>query len=251
MDADKLSFIDNDAEDDTTETEVMAQPAPEAEAAAPEPAEKGETTEAAPPAAVESDAKHIPITALLDERERRQQAERELQELKRWRQEQEAKARQPAPQPPDFYTDPDQRLAFERSQFERSLFNERLNMSEMLARQAHGDTVVETARDAFMQEATRNPALAMELQRQANPYGFVVQWHRRQQAMAEIGDDPMAYRERLKAELLAELQGQQGAAQPSARNPVKPPASLSAAPSASRGEAQFSRGSAFDAAFGG
>jgi uncharacterized caspase-like protein len=254
--ADKLDFLD----------EQPTAPEPEGQKPDPAPAEAGKGDEpvalkepapdapAAPPAASDEKPRDIPITALLDEREKRQAAERELQQLRAWRQEQERKAREAAAQAPDFYSDPDQRLQFERQQFQASLWNERLNMSEALARDKFGDETVDRARDAFQAAVAQNPALAVELQSSAHPYAFVVNWYKRQAVLAEIGTDPEAWKarqiesikEQLRQELMAEMQQTQ---------PVLPkprlPGSLASAPAAGKAGEMAPRGSAFDAAFGG
>ena len=83
-----LPFLDDEARAEET-PEVTAEVQPEPPAPEPE-ASKGEPV-AAPPAAVE-EPKHIPITALLDERERRQQAAREAEDLRKKLAEMEASA---------------------------------------------------------------------------------------------------------------------------------------------------------------
>ena len=55
-----------------------------------------------------------------------------------------------------------------------------------------------------------------------NRYAAAVQWHKRQQVAAEIGDDPVAFREKVKAELLAELQQKTETEQPAQPAPVMP-----------------------------
>ena len=129
-------------------------------------------------------------------------------------------------------------------------------MSEMLTRDKHGDEAVNAARDAFMQEVQRNPALYAEMKASTNPYGYVVGWHKRHSVLNEIGNDPDAWRasqqeaikaqirEELRAELLAEMQG---------TAPPKPrlPGSLASAPAAGKAGEPRAKGSAFDAAFGG
>lgn len=67
-----------------------------------------------------------------------------------------------------------------------------------------------------------NPAAAGEYQaimQSRHPYGTLVEWHKKREAAQEIGDDPAAYRERLKAELLAEMQSAPAASAPT---PVMP-----------------------------
>lgn len=248
MSDDKLDFIDGNA---PAEPQVEDTPAitPEPD---PAPAEaKGEP--AAPPAAPEERPAGIPISALLDEREKRQKAEREAEELRQYRRRQEEQQRAAQMKAPDLLENPDGRLQFEQQRIQHAMWNERLNMSEMIARQAHGEQAVTEAAEAFKAAVQQNPALQMELHRQANPYGFVMNWHRQQKVLTEIGSDldgwrkkqEEAMREKIRAELLAEQQQQPAQPQP------KLPGSLAAAPAAGRAGEPRARGSAFDAAFGG
>lgn len=141
--------------------------------------------------------KHVPLAALEAERKGRQdwkeKAIRFEEEAKQLR-ERLATPQTYEPQEP---VDPVVRL-------HQEVVNERFNTSELLARQKYADLdeVVET----FMAAAQQNPALAAQLQTQRHPWEFAYQEGQRMKAMQEIGTDPRAYRERLKAELLAELQ---------------------------------------------
>lgn len=225
-----------------------AQDAAPVQEAAPEPApppEEPKGEPAAPPAAVEQADKFIPITALLDEREKRQQAAKEAEELRR-KLDEIQRAQEPKAKEPDFYEDPEGRLARERQEMQKALFNERLNISEALARQAHGDELVSAAQVAFAEEAGRNPFLREELQRQANPYGFVVQWHKRQSVLSKLGDDPEAY---IEAQVQARLAAMQQQAQPVQSRPAAPPPSLASAPGS--GAQKDPPASGFAALFGG
>ena len=164
---------------------------------------------------------------MLDEREKRQAAQREAEDLRRRLAAYEAqKAQTP---PPDFYDDPEARLQAERAQVHNALWNERLNTSELVARQAHGEDAVNVAREAFMSEAQQNPALAVELRRQQHPYDFVVNWHKRQRVLAEVGTDPTAYRAKIESEVRERVLAELAASQP--QKPAAPPPSLAAAPS--------------------
>lgn len=205
-----------EAPQEALETEGQGEPPP---APAPEPA--------APPAVSEPrEDGRIPIAAMLDEREKRQAAQREAEDLRRKLAAYEAQKAQPAP---DFYDDPEARLQAERAQVHNALWNERLNTSELVARQAHGEETVNAAREAFMSEAQQNPALAVELRRQQHPYDFVVNWHRRQRVLAEVGTDPAAYRAKIETEVRERVLAELAAAQP--QKPAAPPPSLAAAPS--------------------
>lgn len=222
-----LPFLNEEGFEEEAPVEEQVQAEPEEQPEEP----KGEET-AAPPVAQDDTGKHIPISALLDEREKRQALQREVEALR--------KAQQPQKQP-DFYEDPEGRLTQERAQVQHMLWNERLNMSETLARQSHGDEAVDGAREAFAEEVKRNPALYAELQRQANPYGFVVQWHKRQSVLSKMGDDPEAY---IEAQVKARLEAMQ-AVQP---KPSAPPPSLASA--AASGGQKEPPASGFGALFG-
>lgn len=238
--SDKLDFLNGEQ----TEPEVETVEAEQVEAVAPEP-EKGEP-EAAPPAAVvEEKPSAIPISALLDERDRRQKAEREAEELRQWRK--QIEAQQNAKPAPDFYADPDQRLAYERNQFQAQFTAMKLQQSRFLAERDFGAEEVKAAYAYFDQ----NPQLSHQLLEHPSPFHAAVELYKRQRVVEEIGADPEAWKtkqmeaikEQLRAELMAE---QQGIAPPKPRIP----GSLASAPAAGKAGEPRARGSAFDAAFG-
>jgi hypothetical protein len=242
--------------DETPETEAAEAQAPEQVTQAPAPEApasdtgKGEIASAAPPAATDDRDQRIPITALLDEREKRQAAERRAQEIERRIAEIEAQRQQPAP---DFFDNPEAAFAAERARVEFAMWNERANMSEMLARNKHGDETVERATQAFVEAAQANPALAVEMRRQRDPYGYVIGWHRKHDAMQKIGDDPDAWItaqvEARLAERLAQAQAPIAQPAPVQAKPNPPPRSIASAQGMSA--AQKPTGSAFDELFPG
>lgn len=239
--SDKLAFLD----DEQPEPEAEVSEAVEAEEIEAEGEGQGEQ-EAAPPAAVEQEKPGaIPISALLDERERRQKAEREAEELRQWRAQIEAKQKaQPAP---DFFTDPDQRLAYERNQFQAQFTALKLQQSRFLAERDFGAEEVKAAYAYFDQ----HPHLSQQLLEHPSPFHAAVEFYKRQRVAEEIGADPEAWKasqmeaikEQLRAEIMAELGG---TAQPKPRLP----GSLASAPAAGKAGEPRARGSAFDAAFG-
>ena len=212
------------------------------EIAAPEPESKGDPApepETATPAVSEpKEDRFAPLSALLDERDKRQAAQRQAEELQRKLAQFEAQ--QAAPQAPDFYEDPEGRI-------NQALWNERLNTSELVARNTHGDAKVDEAREAFLAAAQKNPALQMELRGSRHPYDFVVSWHKRTRALSEIGDDPDAYRAKLQEEIRQQVLAEFAQAQP--QKPAAPPPSLASA--ASAGGAQTETQSGFERLFGG
>ena len=83
-----------------------------------------------------------------------------------------------------------------------------------------GQTVIVPEGD---QPPRTNPALAMALQQHANPYEFAYPEATRVQMLKEVGDDPVAYRAKVEAEVRASLQ------QPATTAPLNLPASLAGA----------------------
>lgn len=200
------------------------QPAPEPEPQAP--TETGDPPPAAPPAA-EPDPPHVPIAALKDERAKRQQIEAELTAMKaRLAEIEKATPQQPRPEPqplPDPVKDP----AGYRAAIAEEVLNERFNMSEMMARRDYPDLDEKLA--TFQAAAEADPALAHKLRSQPHPWDWMYQEAKRIQARNEIGDDPVAFRERVRAELMAELQGKPPAAAPVPPDATPLPTSLAAA----------------------
>ena len=85
--------------------------------------------------------------------------------------------------------------------------------SQMVAGIKYGDDKVAEAEQAFldaMRSQKLDPADYHKVANSPNRYAAAVQWHQRQLAQAEIGDDPAAYKAKLEAEVrekvLAELQ---------------------------------------------
>jgi hypothetical protein len=174
----------------------------------------------APPAPAEK-SRDVPITALLDERDKRQAAERRLQELERALQQQ--RSQQQAPAIPDPVEDADGFLAATQQQFTQALTAERLNISHFYARREYGEEAVEEMMQ-FMNGQPRE--VSAQFLSAPSPVHAAVEWFRRHKAAQEVGD-PNEYRERLRAELRAELEAEMKVA-PSSRSVSR---SLAEAPS--------------------
>jgi hypothetical protein len=233
---DKLAFFDETSE----APEVEETP----EAVEAEAAEDTGEEQAPPPVAAEEKTREIPVTALLDEREKRQAAQRDAENARRELAaiRQQIAAQQKTAQQPDFYANPEAVLQSERAQVQQVIWNERLNTSELMAAQAYGVETVEAAKVAFMQASQSNPVLGAELQTKTHPYDYVVKWHKQQSVLRNMGDDPEAY---INAQVEARLQ--ERLSQASVPKPTAPPASLARAPA--KGTDPKSPGSTFDAMF--
>lgn len=123
---------------------------------------------------------------------------------------------QPAPEKPDFWQDPDNTIQSYVQQGVQPLQQAQQaiveNFSRMLAVKEHGQEVVGEAYKAMEARLQSDPSARVDYSRimsSPDPWGELVSWHKKQTVLEEIGTDPNAYREKLKAELMAELQGKQ------------------------------------------
>jgi hypothetical protein len=242
MSDEKLNFLD--AEEPATLAPEPSAPVIEAEKpAAPEPEPQGDGRARDP-----ETGRFVPISALLDERDKRQ-----AETAKRIDLEAQLQRYQQPQQPEQIPTDPSGIIQYALAEQQRIAFNERLNTSELMARQAHGEDIVSEAQQAFLAAVGQNPMLQQQLQGQIHPYDFVVKWHRQHKLMSEIGQDPEAWRkseaEKIRAQVLAELQGQGVQPAPSSQ---QPPPSVVGRPAAARaGTVPIGGGNAFDNLFKG
>lgn len=230
--------------EDVTESEQEPDTGESAAEAAPESQDppavgKGEN-EAAPPAEVDAKGQTIPISALLDERDKRQKAEREAEELRRWRADMESRQ---AKEKPDFFDNPEAALQQQEQRFQQMLVQDRVQRSAAMAEQEHGKEFVAEVVEFF--NDPKHMPKSHEFLNHPFPMMKAIEYYRQQQALAEIGDDPTTYRERVKAELLAEMQAQPAPVQ--TQRPATPPRSLASAPSV--GDANKAAPSGFDALF--
>lgn len=174
--------------------EAVADDAPE-KVAEPEPAP------AAPEPKVE--APMVPLAAMTEERVKRQMLEQRLAEIEK---SQQAK---PAP-PPDVLDDQNGFVSYIESQLQQRIQSVELNVNERLTRQQHGSDVV----DAAMQ-AAQEAGVVDQFRGKPDAWGDLVRWHQTQEAAREIGD-PTTYKERVRAEILKEVQAEMAAKQISA-----------------------------------
>lgn len=188
----------------------------------------------------------VPLPELLEQRHRyqaekaaREAAERYNQQLEALlRERQQPQYQQPPPPPIDPVAEPERAFALLQQQqaqmaqalaqevraveerTQRTLLNERLNMSEQAARAKFGSAVVDQARDAILAAG-----MAPMFLNQPDPYAAGVTWFQAQQLANEVGADPAAYRAKIAAEerarIVAEMR--QG------RQPSSIPPSVSAA----------------------
>lgn len=135
-------------------------------------------------------------------------------------------APQPKPQEqqqaPAFWEDPNAFVTSALTPVQQQIKQQQEAFSLTLAEEKHGAETVANAFNALKAAMQTNPAAAGEYQaimQSRHPYGALVDWHKKHEAAQEIGSDPAAYREKLKAEILAEMQAATPAPAPT---PVMP-----------------------------
>lgn len=178
----------------------------------------------------EDQGRHVPLATFLDQRD----------ELKRWKQEAEqlrqqaAQRQQPPAQAPDPLDDPAGYAAHQDQRMNEAIVNQRFQTSDIIARQQHGAEAVEAAGAWAAERAQKDPGFAIAYMQQAHPIDWIVQQHKRDSVMNDIGADPDEYVRRRAAELgfvmaPAPIAAPAAPQQPVAQ-PVTPPRSLAAVP---------------------
>lgn len=131
--------------------------------------------------------------ALAKERERIRQKEQAL----------EAQRQQPTPEDKKgFWDDPEGAIATVEQRVEQRMLQERLNISEMYARERHAD--YQEKLDAFADMVRENPALYHQMMQQANPAEFAYKTASSTLKLKEMGD-PQEYERKLRENIEAEL----------------------------------------------
>lgn len=187
------------------------------------------------------DGRTVPLAALEAERAQRRdwkieatKAQTERDELRKQLDEAKRYAQQPPPQP-QYQEPPRERTYEEQRAFDE--VNNRLNFSEMAARDKHGDEVIEAAIEEFKKAVEINPSLVTVLHQQVHPYSWLVKEVEGLRLKREIGNDPAAYKARLRAEWEAERGATQEAPQ---QQQISPAARL--APSLANARSAAPRG---------
>ena len=162
--------------------------------------------------ALEGDADTVPPTdklppetfkAVKEEREKRQLLERELEALKS----QFQQATQQPPEPPPSVWEDEQAYGghIVDVAVTQAETRSRVRMSEMLMRQAEPE--FEELKNTYLELERSNPSLIPQVMGDPHPWNKAIQIAKNHRAMQDLGAvDVTDLREKLKAELLAELQ---------------------------------------------
>ena len=207
-----LSEALGESPEETTAVETKAEPV-EAQASVEE-QEAPVEQEAAPEPEAKTEPPMVPLAALHEVRDSNRELRQRLDQIQA--------ANQPKPEPvPDILDEPEQYARYIQQTQSSQMTDMRLNMSEEMTRMTLGDEVVDAAFEAF--KPNLGTPVHDQIMTARNPYKAMVDWHKQQQVISEIGDDPAAYRARLEAEIRAEVEAQAAVQQVKG---VKPPPSL-------------------------
>jgi len=162
-------------------------------------AAKAEPVKVEPPPG--SDDTRVPLAALTGERERRQEAQREAEELRAKLAAFETK------KPPSVFEDEQGFVKSLESQFDSRLINDRLNMSEALAVDKFGAEKVQAATAWFKEAAKSSPLLTDRFRAAPLQYHAVVAMHAEHLELEKMKDLP-TYKAQLRAEVEADVRQQ-------------------------------------------
>lgn len=181
-------------------------------------APKGDTQEDAPPA---SDEKAKGLEAGISaERKKRQEAEQRYADLERQIAElrEASKPKEPEQPAPSLWEDENawqQHFGGQvvNTAVQQATLNAKLDMSEMMARQAHED--FDTMKERFVKMMQENPALQQQAMNDPHPWNRAYQIAKNAATMEELGaTDLETLKAQLREQLKAEQEQQQEAAKP-------------------------------------
>lgn len=175
-----------------------------------------------PPQEARPEPQHVPLTAMLDERDKRKALEAELAQYRA----QQAQQQQPAA--PDMFEDPDGYRTHQEQQVQAALYQSNLQWSQRIASIQHGEETTQQATNWGIERCNTDPYFNAKVRASADPIGFVVSEWKREQIASEVTPDDF---EQFKAWKAAQAQVQ--AQTPQTIVPrATPPRSLASAPSA-------------------
>lgn len=160
------------------------------------------TTTAGTTSTADEPAHRVPLAEHLSVRERAQNAERERDDLRNRLQAFERMQRAPQQEPkeqetPDPILNPKEFIAAMRNEFTQQLANERRDISLGFAARTYKEEFPEAYKAAQTAIASGDNALTARLHTSADPGETLIQWHREQKTMREVGGDMAAYRQKL------------------------------------------------------
>jgi hypothetical protein len=202
----------------------------------------------------------IPLTELLNEREKRQSAERQREAVQQqlWQLQQQLQAAQkPAEEPIDIFANPEAYTAQVQQTMEQRMKAMEGNFSLRLAHYKHGELFGEAWQEMTSRTQAGDDSMRQQVLGSSDPGETLVQLYQREKLMKEVGPDPMAYvNQKLEAALEDEaflqkayekFKAKAGGQSPQAKNKIELPPSLNKVASAGAvdGDTDMSGGSLY------
>ena len=156
------------------------------------------------PPAQDKPHERIPLSELLDERDRRRAAEDRLQQYEARERQQQQQPIDPIMRPDEYF---DKRFNEALDPIRRQFTMQIAAAHKALAVQIHGAEAVEEAQKAFdleVQQGRMHPLDNARVFSQPNPFQAAVEWNNQRKFAAEVGNDPKLYRDRILTEALAD-----------------------------------------------
>lgn len=131
-----------------------------------------------PPAAPAAQPGFVPLSAVLDEREKRQALEKQLQELQR---------KQQPVQAPSATSDPAGWAKAQEEKLAKFELDTKMRMSGAFAMQAYGQEAVDAAKAWGAQQNANDPYFGAKFTAQDHPWKWLVDQHRQAQTLERLG----------------------------------------------------------------
>ncbi len=192
----------------------------------------------------------VPVQAMDAERSKRkaleERYEKDMREMRERldRLSQPAQPAEPQAPPPSMFDDPDAYLKLQMAPIQGALQETQEALWELRAERKYPAEELQAAKKAA--EALFGTPEGRALHQQitskgGNPFENLVEWHKSQSVLSEVGTDPEAYKQKVIAEYLASQQQQPQAAAPTApaAAPVLPTAFSSKPTSGPRGGPEY------------
>jgi hypothetical protein len=146
---------------------------------------------------------HVPLAALMAERDKRKEAARKAEDLEKRIKELEAQTAKPAAQLPDFYQDPERYVQIVVAQANAQAKDAMYAALEEAEREKH-ENFDEVFAEIY-EKASKNPELAREILTSKNPAAKAYKLGKELREIAESRQDPEAYRAKIEAEVRAKV----------------------------------------------
>lgn len=152
----------------------------------------------------ESKDHRIPLTELLNEREKRQAAERERQNFQQqlWQLQQQLQAKERQEEPADIFADPQAYQSQVQQSMDQRLKAMEGNFSLRLAAYKHGDAFHEAWAEMMNRTQSGDDSMRQQVLQSPDPGETLVQVYQREQTLKEVGTDPSAYKAKVMEDAL-------------------------------------------------